>query len=170
MLTTDIPYLDPLLMWLRADEDLKKEFTEKSFFMPHADLLSAVVDLAKKDCPSPRALWIFPGDSQAVQQRPGCRAQARHQFSISIFLQCIRNSFELSKTDNGIHLSGQFMEMTKLRKIVKSSVHKFSLKEEGVLLSKPFEGLRWTGDRIMYPREDFNLLGTSIEFEVLINP
>src|SRR5690606_23720627 len=104
---------------------LKKEFTEKSFFMAKRDLLSAVDDLIAADCPAPRALWIIPGDTVASAQRTGCKSQGNHSFAISIFVQCIRDSFNLVRRDGDLSLEGQYMELAKLRRLVKNSVHKF---------------------------------------------
>ena len=42
-----------------------------------------------------------------------------HSFSIAIAVKCIRNPFELVKRENGVRLSGQFMELMELRRLVK---------------------------------------------------
>ena len=55
LLDTDLPYLEPLLFWLRKDEKLKLLFSQDSFFMPHSNLITATEEAMKKDCPAPRA-------------------------------------------------------------------------------------------------------------------
>lgn len=168
MLLTDIPYLEPLLFHLRSDEDLKKVFTDKSFFMPHHDLVNAIMDSTNPDCVLPKALWIIPQDSTASSSKIGCQSPANHSFSIVVSVKCIRDQFILKKNDNGIYLSGQFMELMSIRRLVKKSVHKFSLYTQAHLNSS-FSDIIWTGDKMLYPNtEEDVLLATSSDFRVTI--
>lgn len=168
MLLDDIPYLDPLLMHLRNDETLKNEFTDKSFFMPHHDLVSAIIDAKNPDCVLPKALWILPGNSTAATQKVGCMSPANHTFTIAIAVKCIRDPFILKKTDNKVSLSGQFMELMQLRKLVKSSVNRFAQKSSENHLAR-YNDISWAGDQILYPNDEKDvLLATSSEFRVLI--
>lgn len=168
LLDTDLPYLEPLLMWLRDDPKLKDVFTDKSFFMPKLDLEAAAKEAEANGCPSPRSLWIFPLNTSAVTNKPGCNNIGSHEFGIIIWVQCIRDSFELVKTeDKTIKLGGQFMELTALRKLVKNSVKEFSQKNEQNIVNRKFEKLVWSRDRILYPSSD-SFLGVSIEFRVNI--
>ena len=167
LLDTDLPYLEPLLMWLREDETLKKEFTDKSFFMPQIDLAKATSEAkAGGSCPAPRSIWIFPLDTDSIQKKENCLNQGLHNFAIIIYLQCIRDPFQLSKQDEEVRLTGQFMEMTYLRKLVKESVRKFSIKNSKNVPTK-FEKIIWQRDRNLYPQDD-PFLGTSIEYTVNI--
>lgn len=169
MLLTDIPYLEPLLFHLRQDPELKKFFTDKSFFMPHHDLVEAITDSSNPDCPLPRSLWILPGDTAAINRKPGCVSAGLHSFSIAIAVKCIYDAFTLSKKNDGdIHLEGQFMELTRLRKLVKKSVNTFAKNLIHVNESK-YNDLVWIGDQNLYPNEEQKkILATAINFEVTI--
>lgn len=170
MLNTDLPYLDPLLFWLRKDEVLKNEFTEKSFFMPHNDLITATLETMKKDCPAPRALWILPQDTIALQQSPpNCKFTGQHTFYIQLMVQCIRDAFQLTKQDDNVVLTGQFMELMQLRKQVKKSVAAFALdyyRKNTTIRS--FEDIGWRGDQMLYPNEENKFLITTIQYQVKI--
>lgn len=169
MLLNDIPYLEPLLMWLRNDEILKDHFTEKSFFMPHKDLLASTSEAIEKDCPAPRALWIIPGESISLNQKPGCRSISTHTFNISIFVQCIRSSFELVKRNDEVRLGGQYMELAHLRMLVKDSVHRFMIDHEKKSGRRLFSDLVWIKDQSLFPDEDAFLV-TALEFQIKIYP
>lgn len=168
MLLTDIPYLEPLLFWLRMDEDLKHEFTEKSFFMPHSDLISATNEAMKKDCPAPRALWILPQDTLAGQSRDTCKVSGVHTFNITLIVQCIRDQFQLVKRDGELKLEGQFMELMSLRKKVKASVLKFAKENAKPEKTKQFTDIFWVKDIMLYPDEENKFLATSIEYQIKI--
>lgn len=166
LLDNDIPYLEPLLFHLREDESLKAYFTEKSFFMPHHDLVNAIMDAGKADCVLPKSLWILPQDTTANSPRPGCKSSGNHSFSIALAVKCIRNPFILVKRDGDIKLDGQFMELMKIRRLVKRSVQRFS-KEN--MMNNSFSDLVWRGDRVLYPStEDQILLATSIDYNITI--
>lgn len=170
LLDTDLPYLEPLLFWLQDDESLKQHFTRDSFFMPHDSFLSAIDEAMQKNCPAPRALWILPQDSFPTSKNVGCKSNALHRFSIMIMVQCIRDSFQISNVAGKPKLTGQFMELTQLRKIVKNSVHRFSLHhEKTVIVNKKFSEISWNADKMLYPQEH-KFLATNIEFEVKIYP
>lgn len=167
-LNTDVPYLEPLLFHLKNDPDLKKEFTEKSFFMPHHDMVTAAEEAMKKDCPAPRSIWILPGDSTALTTQIGCSPKAQANFTILIMVQCIRNTFDLSVGDDPtrVVLNGQAMELYMLRKLVKKSVHKFALEN----MAKPvstFQDVSWVRDQTLYPSEE-KFLATAVEFTVKV--
>lgn len=166
---TDLPYLEPLLFWLRSDETLKQFFTEKSFFMPHSDMVSGIKDLIEKSCPV-RALWIQPQDTLAATNRPGCNNPGNHTFYITLIVPCIRNQFELFKTSaSEIKLGGQFMELIKIRKAVKKSVHNFYIDSQKNPSPK-FNNMVWRKDQMLYPSgdEDVGFLATAIQFDVTI--
>ena len=161
----DLPYLEPLLFWLRDDSVLKNEFTEKSFFMPHSDLITATEDAMKKDCPAPRALWILPQDTLAAGQRPLCLNPGTHTFYILIIVQCIRDVFQLSKSGDSIKLTGQFMELSALRKQVKKSVLDFARSSAS---NNKFTDILWVKDQMLYPSDDNKFLTTAIEYSIKI--
>lgn len=167
---TDLPYLEPLLFWLRQDPELKTIFTEKSYFMPHDDMINAVMEAIKKDCPAPRVIWILPQQTIATATNPNCKSPGRHTFYIQIFVQCIRDKFQISKKDNKIQLTGQFMELTKIRNEVKRSVNDFS-KSQNNLPIKKFDNIRWVGDSMLYPESEGghqSFLITNLEYEVTL--
>lgn len=168
MLLNDVPYLQPLLMWLRNDESLKSHFTESSFFMPHHDLVSAILDKNNPDCPLPKSLWIIPGDTEAIQRLTGCKSTGLHSFTIAIAVKCIRDSFVLVNRGGEIELEGQFMELSRVRSLVKKSVHKFSLS----IMNKydiGFSEITWVDDKNLYPNEENqSLLASASEFQVKI--
>lgn len=172
LLDTDLPYLEPLLFWLRNDPVLKNEFTDKSFFMPHSHLVSATEEAMQKDCPAPRALWILPQDTLAVSSQSNCPSQGRHSFYIEIIVQCIRDTFQLSKGQDGeVHLTGQFMELAALRKLVKKSVLEFNRDwEKKHPIGRKFEKMAWVKDQMLYPTEESKFLATAIQFDVNIYP
>lgn len=167
LLNTDLPYLEPLLFHLRTDEALKGQFTEHSFFMPHHDLVSATEESMAKDCPSPRALWILPGDTRAQALREGCSSPGVHSFVIEIVVQCIRDPFQIVKRDDVARLEGQSMELFMLRKLVKKSVLDF-VNNRPKTNPKQFEGLSWVSDKMLYPSGEDKFLATAIEFQVTI--
>lgn len=168
LLLTDIPYLEPLLMWLRKDETLKSEFTDKSFFMPHSDLISATEDAMRADCPAPRALWILPQDTLAQGQRDTCLTPGVHTFYIEVIVQCIRDSFQLVKRDDDVKLEGQFMELAALRKKVKASVRNFAINNAKPGPPKLFTDIFWVKDSMLYPSGENRFLATAIEFQIKI--
>lgn len=168
-LDTDIPYLEPLLMWLQDDQTLKDHFTQASFFMAHADLVSAVEESMRANCPAPRALWILPGDTQATSQVNGCKSPGRHSFTILIFVQCIRDSFVFRTDGTETHLGGQYVLLSHLRKLVKKSVHKFASKNM-TIYNKGWDALNWSRDQNLYPSEENNFLATAIEYSITIDP
>lgn len=166
MLLTDIPYLEPLLFHLRNDPVLKSEFTEKSFFMPHSDLVTATEEAMKADCPAPRALWILPQDTLAGAARDNCKAIGTHTFYIEIIVQCIRDQFQLVKRDDVVRLEGQFMELMSLRKKVKESVREFAKANSAVGQKKEFFDIFWIKDQMLYPTSESRFLATAIEFSI----
>ena len=174
LLDTDIPYLEPLLFHLRNDPILKAQFTDHSFFMPHADLISATEDAMKKDCPAPRALWILPEDTIATARKNGCNVPGNHTFRIEVVVQCIRDPFQLAKTGNStdgyqVRLQGQFMELMDLRKKVKASVKEFAKANELPGSPKLFTDIYWVKDSMLYPTGENRFLATAIEYQITIN-
>lgn len=165
MLLTDIPYLTPLWLWLRADEDLKLQFTEKSFFMPKHNLISATEEAMKKDCPAPRALWILPQDTLAVGRKSDCKVPGVHTFYVELIVQCIRDPFEIYKDGDTVTLGGQYMELMGLRRLVKQSVLKFSKANSE---NTKFSDLFWVKDTMLYPSDESPFLITAIQFEIKI--
>ena len=163
---TDVPYLEPLLFWLREDQALKKYFTEKSFFMPKHTLVQATEEALKGDCPAPRALWILPADTVATQQRPGCKSPGIHTFHIVVYVQCIRDAFEIVARDGKPALSGQYMELSKIRKEVKRAVNDFEQHNRESLSTK-YSDIVWIKDQNLYPDEN-NFLTTAMEYQVKI--
>lgn len=166
----DLPYLEPLWKWLREDSTLKSQFTDKSFFMPHHELVSAALEAAKKDCPMPRSIWIIPGDTVSATEKPGCAAIGLHDFSVVIFVQCIRDAFQISKNGDDYSLKGQFMEMIELRRLVKQSIRNFSKAAEANFINRKYEGLRWVGDANLYPTDEMKMLAVEIRYQVRLNP
>lgn len=167
MLLTDLPYLEPVLFHLRNDESLKNHFTETSFFMPHNDLVKAILDSSKNpDCVLPRSLWILPQDTTANSAPPGCKAKGTHSFSIALAVGCNRNQFILRKVDGNLELAGSFMELVKLRRLVKESMLSFVRKNT---MNPSFTELVWAGDRMLYPDSDENnLIATTIDYTIKI--
>lgn len=166
MLLDDIPYLEPLLMHLRDDESLKAHFTEASFFMPHHDLVNAIMDSKNSDCALPKSLWILPQDTRPLSSRPGCKGTGSHRFSIALAVKCIRSPFILVKREDQLKLDGQFMELSRMRSLVKHSVLRFSKTN---VMNPRFTDIIWAGDRVLYPNtEDQILLATSIDYDITI--
>lgn len=168
LMDTDLPYLEPLLFWLRADDNLKQVFTEKSFFMPHDDLLSAVQEAIKKDCPTPRALWILPSNTVPLTQSQRCNSPGVHSFYIQIIVQCIRDKFQIVNKGGSLALTGQFMELTKIRNTVKDSVKRFAIDVEKNNI-RTFSNLLWAGDTMLYPGSEGGMdpfLITNVEYRV----
>ena len=169
---SDIPYLEPLLLHLRTDPKLQNEFTDKSFFMPHVNLLEATSEALSMDCPLPRALWILPGDSIATTAQQNCQSPAKHTFHIQLIVQCIRDQFQISKKDDQFYLNGQAMELFSLRKLVKKSVVEFSRKWDKENNRQKFEKMLWVKDIMQYPDDNpenpNKFLATALEFSVTI--
>ena len=162
----DLPYLEPLLLHLREDEVLKKYFTNKSFFMPKHTLIEAAKEAMAKDCPAPRSIWVVPQTTSATNPRAGCSGEKEHTFTIIIFIHCIRDAFQLVKSDNGIKLGGQFMELSKIRLAVKRSVNEFQNKIANDL-SLPFHDVTWLRDNSLNPSDSF--LVTGLLYSVKLN-
>ena len=169
MLLTDIPYLEPMWLWLRDDETLKRHFTEHSFFMPHHDLVEAAERAMRKECPAPRALWILPQDTQAQTQREGCKSPGIHTFYITIIVQCMRDVFQIANRAGSLKLEGQYMELSEIRRHVKDSVNAFYVdyRKKG---GQRFSGMSWVKDQMLYPTEDegVRFLATALEYRVTI--
>jgi len=171
LLENDIPYLDPMWQWLRKDETLKDEFTQKSFFMPHNNLISATEEAMRTNCPAPRALWILPQDTLASStgNNGTCLSPGIHTFYIEIIVQCIRDPFQISEDGDGIKLTGQFMELVGLRKLVKKSISNFSKNYKANTPAPKFDNIIWKKDSMLYPSEETNrFLATAIQFDVKI--
>lgn len=167
MLNTDIPYLQDLTFWLQKDARLKNYFTEKSFFMPKNDLVSAINEAMAKDCPAPRALWILPGETSAAPvNNMNCKSPGLHNFHIVIMVQCVRDQFQVVKKDSEIYLGGGFMELAEIRKYVKQSVVEFA-KENMKNPSKLYDKIAWRGDQPLFPSED-GFIVSSTEYEIVI--
>ena len=164
LLDVDLPYLEPLLFHLRTDDRLKKYFTEKSFFMPKKDLISGIEEAIKSDCPAPRALWILPQDSIAVNTTNNCKSQVRHTFYITVITKCIRDSFQIIKRDGKIHLAGEYMEMSEIRKQVKDSIYRFAQDNN---FNETYEKISFVKDQILTPDEE-SFLVTNLEYQVTI--
>lgn len=168
LLNTDVPYLEPLLFHLRDDDSLKTYFTDKSFFMPHNHLVEATEEAMQKNCPAPRALWILPDDTIATNTQANCISPGRHTFRIELITQCIRNSFYLSKKDDGVILSGQYMELATIRKAVKKSVYEFNKQFQSKTQAPKFKDIVWIKDYMLYPDDNSKFLATVLEFNVTI--
>lgn len=168
MLCVDVPYLEPLLFHLRNDEVLKKTFTEHSFFMPHSNIITATEEAIRKNCPSPRALWILPQDTIAANQSRTCKPIGIHTFHIEIITHCIRDQFQISKNDNGLYLSGEYMELSKIRKQVKESVFYFAQESNNQMIKRSFENIVWVKDQMLYPNQDTKWLASALEYKVTI--
>lgn len=166
MLDTDVPYLEPLLFWLRNDPNLKDEFTEKSFFMPHNHLIAATKEAMAKNCPAPRALWILPSDNVARSLKANCNVTVEHSFHILIFVQCIRDSFNILKKDGTVYLGGQFMELSSLRKKVKKSVLEFGKDWEKKNPYTKFNEIIYRGDQPLYPDDENKFLVSKTDYTV----
>lgn len=165
MMNTDVPYLQPLLFHLRDDAILKQHFTDRSYFMPKNDLVSAIDEAIKNDCPAPRALWILPQETVATNPKPGCKSPGRHSFYITIITQCIRDAFELYEIDGELTLKGQYMELAMLRQLVKDSIQQFSKK---TFMNAGFMNVTWVRDQMLYPDEQEQFLVTTLQYEVTI--
>ena len=167
VVVTDIPYLEPLLFWLRRDETLKRYFSDKSFFMPHNNLISATEEAMNKDCPAPRALWILPQDTLAGNAPANCKRPGLHTFYIQVIVQCIRDQFQIINKDGELKLEGQYMELAQARYAVKESVRAFN-KQNDSNISRKFEGVNWVKDMNLYPDNENAFLATALEYEVKI--
>lgn len=167
LLDTDLPYLEPLLFHLRKDETLKNYFTEKSFFMPKDDLISAVEEAIKNDCPAPRALWVLPQDGLAINSNnTNCKPSISHTFNIMLMIACIRDSFQIVKKDNVVHLSGEYLEMTAIRKAIMKSVSEFNKLKNKEFTGRTFENIRFMKYQSLYPDDSF--LVNNLEYNVTI--
>lgn len=166
----DLPYLNPLLTYLRADTTLEKFFSKKDFFaLPKTDLADLEAAI-KKDCPSPRSLWIFPGTSTnaAPQQRlKNCTPKADHTFNIVIIFQCIRDTFEFKKDPDTtkIYLDGQFMELSEARRAVKKSITEFN---KSLDFNEAFDFISWNSDEMLFPEGENSHLMSSSSFQTII--
>lgn len=163
---SDVPYLEPLLFWLRNDQALKGYFTDKSFFMPKHTLIEATEEAIKSDCPAPRALWILPADTTAINPRPGCKPNGLHTFHIVVYVQCIRDAFQIVARGDEPRLDGQYMELSKIRKEVKRSVSDFEISNREHQVRRYLD-IMWIKDQNLYPDEN-NFLTTAMEFQVKI--
>lgn len=171
LLDTDLPYLEPLWLWLRKDPNLQVEFTEDSFFMPLYSLATQSEEAMKKNCPAPRALWILPGDTLAASNKEFCRLPGVHSFNIMIFVQCLGETFQATKREGVVGLTGQAMELFRIRKLVKKSVLEFYTDYAKKNANAPlFAELLWKRDQILYPNTEGNskFLVTTSQFDVKI--
>lgn len=171
LLDTDLPYLEPLLFHLQKDENLKLYFTQKSYFMPKDNLVSATKEMIGKDCPAPRALWILPQDNVAINPNGNCLSNYNHTFYILILINCIRDKFQIIDKDGVAHLSGEYMEMTQVRKAIKKSINEFNKETSKIVTGKQFEKIAWVKDQSLYDNDEElkqNFLINNSEFTVKI--
>lgn len=165
----DIPYLEPLLFYLQKDETLKSYFTDKSFFMPKHTLVEATEEAMKKDCPAPRALWILPENTNAITPKSGCMVTGNHTFNIIVFVQCLRDTFQLSKGNDGkIKLTGQYMELAEIRMAVKKVMNNFAKETQRKFMETRYSDIAWLRDINLYADEN-NFLTTALQYSVKIN-
>lgn len=166
-LKTDLPYLQDLTFWLQKDENLKRFFTEKSFFMPRNDLISAIENAIKSNCPAPRALWILPADTTAAPVNTiNCKSPGLHTFHIVIMVQCARDNFQVIKKNDDVYLGGPFMELAEIRACVKESIRAFA-KDNTSKISRAYEKIAWRGDQPLFPSEEGYIV-SSTEYEIVI--
>lgn len=167
----DLPYLEPLMKHLRSDVELEKIFTKEDFFaMPKADLGDLEAAL-KKDCPSPRSVWVFPGLSQAesTTRSPTCFPKTIHNFNVVIVFQCIRDTFTMVKDNDGVHLDGTFMELSEARKALKQSITRFNKNiNQNPSIRYDFDFINWLSDEMLYPDDGNKLLISSSVFQTKI--
>lgn len=136
--------------------------------MPKSNLISATDEAMKKDCPSPRAIWIMPQDTVVATAKANCKAIGNHSFTILIFVRCIRDPFQLSMVEDDAHLTGEFMELCQIRKAVKKSVREFGIAFEQANHSRSFQDITWQGDQMLYPDDTERFLVSSTEYQVKI--
>lgn len=166
----DLPYLEPLLFHLRKDSELKTFFDEEGIFaLPKPDQ-SDLERALKKDCPNPRAAWIFPGPSTPMQQgNTGCPPKIIHSFAIVVSVQCQGASFDFLKDNGEVYLDGSYMELCEGRVLIKESVDRFMCKMSKDY-TKKFDNMLWTGDSIVWPSEEVggDYIMTQINYSVNI--
>jgi hypothetical protein len=166
---TDLPYLEPLVIYLKKDPSLRSFFNESDFFAEPKIDPEELEDQIKKNGKLSKYFWIFPGETIAKEQNPRfeCASIGIHTFFATIIKPCTREQYFFIKDaqDGSLKLSGEVIELTEIRKAVKDSISK-AYKIINPNQSK-YGFIYWKKDE-MINLEDGLLIATSI-YEVQIN-
>lgn len=155
----DLPYFEPLLLHLKKDEILDPYFSSTDFFA-QPKVREDIEELIKEDCPIPRALYVYPGETRPKNDAPkGCFPTQSHQFHVFVFVQCLDNYIFVKNNDDTLSLKGQVMLLSEMRCAVKKSIQKFSRQVESDLLNYSY--IRWVGDSAI-DRENGFLVSESV--------
>lgn len=165
VIVTDLPYLEPLVLFLKNDADLKSHFNESDFFAEPKIDPEEIEKHVKKNGRFPKYFWIFPGDTIAKQStRAHCQSSGIHTFYATIIKPCLGNQYSFVKDSSSeLRLSGEVIEVTEIRNSVKKTISKFynSLPTQG-----RFGFIYWKKDE-MIDLEDGLLIATSVyELEI----
>lgn len=125
-MTTDLPYLEELVIHLKNDEGVKKAFpgigSVKVFVNP-----DEIKELKKSDCPYKEAIWIFPGQIRRKASSNRLCPVAVHTFGLVILKKVNGKHFEWSQGGEGeLNLDGDYIDLAKSRRVVKDAMKCFS--------------------------------------------
>lgn len=144
VVVNDIPYFEPLLLHLKKDESLDKYFSSAQFqILPKVE--KDVETLIKEECPTPRALYVYPGETRPKTDAPkGCFPTQTHNFHVFVFVQCLDTYKFIKNEDDTFSLKGQVILLSEMRNAVKKSIQDFSRQVENDLIN--YNYIRWVGD------------------------
>lgn len=158
-MVNDLPYFEPLLLHLKKDPDLEPFFSSTDFFA-QPKVREDVEQMLKKDCPIPRALYVYPGETRPkTEGQKGCFSPGVHNFHVFIFVQCLDNYIFVKNKDDTFSLKGQVILLSEMRNAVKKSIQKFARQTENDLLN--YNYIRWAGDSAI-DRENGFLVAESV--------
>lgn len=175
-MSTDLPYFEPLVLFLKKSPELRAHFSDRSFFLdPNID----PTDIDKAigtDAPRRNIIWVFPGDTVA-RINPGekkleCSYHGTHTFFITILNVCDRDKFTLIKKDTGLELSGPVVDMMKIRNSVKEEVRRFARQSNSSVKPIRYFDLRWKRDSMIEYTENEKKCGfinATMEFDIDLN-
>ena len=158
-MANDLPYFEPLLLHLKRDSELDPYFSSTDFFAK-PKVREDIEELIKEDCPIPRALYIYPGETRPKTEAPkGCFSPGTHNFHVFIFVQCLDNYIFVKNPDDSFSLKGQVILLSEMRQAVKNSIKNFARQTEKDLLN--YNYIRWSGDSAI-DRENGFLVAESV--------
>ena len=156
----DLPYLEPLMLHLKSDSDLKALFGQKNFFAgPNIDL-DEMSKQAEAEGRNIRYLWVYPASSKAKSQNPSsCFPIVEHTVAVVLIGSCPRGKFSWIAVDDEVKLKGTVMEMLEIRCAFKKSIQAFA-NNNRAQRGQGFQNLRWiSDDAIDYKTGDKNSCG-----------
>jgi len=153
VISIDLPYFKPLVIFLKRSEKLKTFFGQKDFFLdPNIDVdeIGKAID---KNRPFRNIIWLIPGatvgSTSSQTKRQNCSYKGTHEFYITILTKCDRDKFSMVKSDEGLDVSGPVIDVMGVRKAVKDEIKRFYMEQINSTNQAGFYDLIWVRDNMI---------------------